>query len=57
MSDSSGGAGGYQAIKGMIGMYALLICFLFSILSQINRVWAVAKNFVAGETFELEELH
>lgn len=57
MSGNTGGAGGYQAIKEMIGMYALLICSLFSIFFQMNRILAVAKNFVASETFELEELH
>lgn len=57
MSGSSGGAAGYQAIKNMMGMYTPLLCSLFSILFQINRVLAVAKNFVASETFELEELH
>lgn len=46
MTGSSGGAGGYQAIKEMIGMYAFLICFLFSILFQINRVLAVAKTLL-----------
>lgn len=57
MSGNTGGAGDYQAIKEMIGMYALLICSLFSIFFQMNRILAVAKNFVASETFELEELH
>lgn len=57
MSGNTGGAGGYQAIKEMIGMYALLICSLFLIFFQMNRILAVAKNFVASETFELEELH
>lgn len=39
------------------GMYVLLICSLFSILFQMKRVLAVAKNFVASEIFEPDELH
>lgn len=49
MSGSTDGAGGYQAIKEMIGMYALLICSLFSIFFKWTEFWLLPKMLLAVE--------